>query len=95
MKGSDEVNPVPGNLQRKACLPSGRGPIAVNPVMMQMMMGNMMNTVATDTAMTDYMIKMMENNPKMQQMMVQHYNAIHSGSVSLNSNIAHHEKKNK
>ena len=49
-----------------------------NPGTMHMIMGNMMNAVATDTSMTNYMIRRMANNPEMLQMMIQHLNNMHT-----------------
>jgi hypothetical protein len=67
-----------------------------NPAMMQMMMGNMMNAVSTDSTMSHNMVGMMYRNPQMMQMMMQmmhNSNMWNSGASTGNTSSVPAPKK--
>lgn len=64
-----------------------------NPGMMEMMMGNMMNTVSTDSSMSNYMINIMTENPRMLQIMKQHLGTMHLGFNNADSKHYNQLKK--
>jgi hypothetical protein len=64
-----------------------------NPGMMQMMMGNMMDVVSSDSTMSRQMVNMMTSHPELMQMM-HRYNNMKMGAYNDNKTLAPGDKSN-